>query len=718
MQSNSGIYRKYSFLTPFHNRHRQVAADAIYLSDVTNIDRTGNRDASGKLLEVVSAVSADYIVLVVDDGTYKVSSDVTFPANIAVRSHISGVFSLDAGATMTVNGLVQDSKHQIWSGDGDVNFGKYQTLHVEAFGLVASEDADNDTRFEKLSASLNANGGAVLFSQGVYGIDGPVLYRSNQRWVFENNASLKLMDGAQENLQRTFGGTSLVGMIQPETTEVSDVIFESLRVDGNKANNDDTARGNALDIADAYNIRVGGGTFDDVPRNCIDIDNRGGVAVPTNISLSDIICRDTGVNGINGGNGLAIIAGNNIRVNNITVLRSIGDAGHGIDIETNSGDPADTVYDVIITHGRCSGNLNDGVSIVAGSQSSVRAVRVNDVYCDGNGRRGFSVDPTSTNVLTDIKFSGCEAYRNVEDGFYMKQLERGVVEFCSAIENGQGDPTKSGITLHRTAIRIKGNTCVDGQGSPTQSYGIEELAGSNNNWLEGNYVNGGHVNGKYNLVGADTFQADIGEAAVLGDTLGVWTAKRLLANWATGGSAALVVDKTDGSINGATPIAYFRNDGTSVVVIQEGNAADEVANVPFAVGQASGVSAITKGNVGLGMSTAPVHMLDLAGSLGLPRREVTTGATTTTTDTDVLIEIDTVSLAGGMTVTLLDAQTTAKRVVVVGDLTGSASSKNITIEGESGQTINGGASHVISTDYGWVLLVCDGSNWVVRGGGT
>lgn len=64
-------------------------------------------------------------------------------------------------------------------------------------------------------------------------------------------------------------------------------------------------------------------------------------------------------------------------------------------------------------------------------------------------------------------------------------------------------------------------------------------------------------------------------------------------------------------------------------------------------------------------------------------------------------------LAGGYTITL--AFPTDGRQVIIKDEAGTAGSSNITISG----TIDGVSGYTISTNYGSVRLIADGTNWFI-----
>lgn len=68
--------------------------------------------------------------------------------------------------------------------------------------------------------------------------------------------------------------------------------------------------------------------------------------------------------------------------------------------------------------------------------------------------------------------------------------------------------------------------------------------------------------------------------------------------------------------------------------------------------------------------------------------------------------------SNGITVTLSSADCVAGRQIVIKD-TGNAGSNNITVNTEGSETIDGSASDSISTNYGVLHLVSDGSNWFI-----
>ena len=96
----------------------------------------------------------------------------------------------------------------------------------------------------------------------------------------------------------------------------------------------------------------------------------------------------------------------------------------------------------------------------------------------------------------------------------------------------------------------------------------------------------------------------------------------------------------------------------------------------------------------------------LNGALSVKRASVNADYTTSG---DTIVGVD--SSGGAVTVRLSSSDAQAGRVVIVKDEGGKAGTNNITITTEGGETIDGGASVTISSNYGVVRLYSDGSNW-------
>lgn len=119
----------------------------------------------------------------------------------------------------------------------------------------------------------------------------------------------------------------------------------------------------------------------------------------------------------------------------------------------------------------------------------------------------------------------------------------------------------------------------------------------------------------------------------------------------------------------------------------------------------SGVGSLMEASTGY----SKYNVTNGTASLSSPHR-VITAATYAVLEDDCVILMNTASAAGAQTVTL-PATPRRCRDIIVKDQTGSASTKNTTIDG-NGKNINGSSTLVISTNYGVARLHYDGTRWL------
>ena len=81
--------------------------------------------------------------------------------------------------------------------------------------------------------------------------------------------------------------------------------------------------------------------------------------------------------------------------------------------------------------------------------------------------------------------------------------------------------------------------------------------------------------------------------------------------------------------------------------------------------------------------------------------------------TDTLLNVTYTGTAAVTSLTLITSQAVAGRTIVIKDAGGNASANNITIDTEGGETIDGQATYVSSTDYESITLYSDGTNWFI-----
>jgi hypothetical protein len=80
---------------------------------------------------------------------------------------------------------------------------------------------------------------------------------------------------------------------------------------------------------------------------------------------------------------------------------------------------------------------------------------------------------------------------------------------------------------------------------------------------------------------------------------------------------------------------------------------------------------------------------------------------------DCIIGVDT---TGAVTINLPAAATAgAGKVLYIKDETGNAAAENITIDAAGSETIDGSLTETILTNYGYRVLYCNGTEWLIMG---
>lgn len=90
---------------------------------------------------------------------------------------------------------------------------------------------------------------------------------------------------------------------------------------------------------------------------------------------------------------------------------------------------------------------------------------------------------------------------------------------------------------------------------------------------------------------------------------------------------------------------------------------------------------------------------------------VATNHTISTTETTIFV--DTLSAAGAITITLPVSANVTGRILIVADIDGNASVRNIVVDGNAAETIDGSATITINGDYGYLIIQSDGIGWKI-----
>lgn len=190
-----------------------------------------------------------------------------------------------------------------------------------------------------------------------------------------------------------------------------------------------------------------------------------------------------------------------------------------------------------------------------------------------------------------------------------------------------------------------------------------------------------------------------------------------------GSTSGVVFDQVNNRIgvNTAAPAVPLDVTGVSMLPTIQGSAASggdlqlnttthgTKGNIFFG---ATATTTYDEANDRFGAGTAtPNSTLSSGGSLSVTR--TASGAANMTSGSSTILAVD--DTAAPRTVTLQTADTVAGRVYIIIDESNGAGSNTITVGTEGSELINGSATQAISTNYGYLKVYSDGTNWFIIG---
>lgn len=116
----------------------------------------------------------------------------------------------------------------------------------------------------------------------------------------------------------------------------------------------------------------------------------------------------------------------------------------------------------------------------------------------------------------------------------------------------------------------------------------------------------------------------------------------------------------------------------------------------------------TSQNIGIGTST-PLSKTDIVGSFGANITSVSVNTTLNATHRTLIVN----ATSANITVTLPAAATCTRREYII--LKSDSSANTVTIDGNASETINGSLTQTISSQYDFIKVQSDGSNWYIIG---
>ena len=172
----------------------------------------------------------------------------------------------------------------------------------------------------------------------------------------------------------------------------------------------------------------------------------------------------------------------------------------------------------------------------------------------------------------------------------------------------------------------------------------------------------------------------------------------------TSGNYREIQFETDG-----VDTAYIMCSSDNSLHIGCQSANDEIQFFTTVGGSLTEAMRITADNkVGIG-TTSPVATLNVNGSYAGKVTSVTSSPYTVT-DTDWLLVC---SGDSAKTINLPAVSSNTGRILHIKDVDGNASSYNITLDGNSSETIDGSTTYIITQDRASAIIVCTGTTWAV-----
>lgn len=205
----------------------------IYNPKAYKAKGNGSADDYEEFETMIDAIGTKEATVMIADGTYRIGSDLIFPANVHVWFLNGGMLAPDSGKTITFNGGMSADPYQIFSGQGSFVWYAAQA-YPHWWGAVGDGVVNDTVPFQKAALS----GKEIIIPNGDYVITGALDFAFETKFsclnkpVFKIKADTSVFKLGQNN-HITGGCTIDLSGVVPFTKDIFEI--SSATVEGKTA---------------------------------------------------------------------------------------------------------------------------------------------------------------------------------------------------------------------------------------------------------------------------------------------------------------------------------------------------------------------------------------------------------------------------------------------------------------------------------------------------
>lgn len=410
----------------------------------------GTTDDYTSLSALLTTIGSAKATIIFPFGTYKLSTNITIPANVTLWMMNGAMLSPDSGVTATINGAIDAGLYQVFTGVGSVlGSPKTKVVYPEWFGLNSSS-TNNAPAINKAIQFLPITGGIVEFGLGGwYSVtESIVINKSAVRLKGQgtgNSTNIKAVDHTFNiitsdssitqiedlSISATNAVSSAYAIYSTNSLRVNNVSIDGVhsgiyssgagvRISNVTIRNIKASSGIGINFAEGNEvkevhsvimenasgsnafagIRITGGSGYTIS-NCQLM--KMGVALYINASTSHIPSIAVSNTWFDTSSyGVRILTSNNMAVQRIRFSNCWfgGNTAHGLQVAQGF------VKGLTVENSEFFGNTNDGFSIATGT--SVDGIKINSCSFAGNGGSGISIGAgVSDFMITNNRVGPC-----------------------------------------------------------------------------------------------------------------------------------------------------------------------------------------------------------------------------------------------------------------------------------------------------------------------